>query len=124
MDDFGIPARVVHRADFAGIQTERLFAHHVLAVLGGGERDRFVREIGRGDDHGVDVRVSANRFVVGRDVVAAPVGAALVEQLAAGVANAGQAGAGIDADGGYVVVVADRAGTDDRDADGIRGGVL
>ena len=30
--------RVVHFADFAGVQAQRLFAHHVLAGLGRGQR--------------------------------------------------------------------------------------
>src|SRR4029079_10763948 len=93
-------------------------------MFGGGKRDRFVREIGSGNDDRVDVRIGTEGFVIGRDVIATPVGAALVEELAAGVADAGQAGTGIDADGGNVVIITDRAGTDDGDADGIGGRVF
>ena len=120
VDDFRVAAGVVHRPHFAGVQPQRLLAHHVLAVPGGGERDRFVREIRRGDDDRIDVRIGADRLEVGRDIFAAPVLAALLEQLRAGVADAGQPGPRIEANRRHMVIIADRAGSDDGDANGVR----
>ena len=63
--------------------------------------------------------IGTDRFEVGRDVVAAPVGAPLVEQLAAGVAHAGQPRPRIEPNRRHVVIIADRPRADDANANRI-----
>ena len=78
-----------------------------------------MREVRRGDDHGIDVRIGANLFVIGRDVVDGPVPLALFEQAGTGIAGRHQLGAWIEADPRHMVIITDRTRTEDGDADGL-----
>ena len=51
-------ARVDHRVGLLDGHTQRLLAHHVLAGLGGVERELCVQPIGRCDRHHLDVRIA------------------------------------------------------------------
>ena len=104
---------LVHRPHFAGVQPERLLAHDVLAVLGRGQGDRLMGEVGRGDDDGVDVGIGAEGLGVGRDVVDPPLGLRRSSSRV-GVAGADQLGPRVELDRGHVVIVADRPGADRR----------
>ncbi len=113
MDDARLFGGAVHLLHFAGVQSERLFAHDVLASPSGGDRDLFVREVGGGYQHTVDVVGGTNFAIVSRDAFESPVSAALVEQLGIGVAGGHELGSRIEADARHMMVIADGAGTDD-----------
>ncbi len=117
-----VAGRVIHFAHFAGVESQRLFAHHVLAVAGRGHGDRPVSLVGRGDDHRVDVRIVAHRVRIGRDFVDAPVAFALFQQLGVGIAGGDQFGPSVEPQAGHVVIFTDRAGADDSNANGKLGG--
>ena len=65
VDDARVAGRLVHRADLAGVQPERLLAHDVLARPRRRHGDRRVGEVGRGDDDRVDVAVVQRSIGVG-----------------------------------------------------------
>ena len=115
----GVAGRVIHLAHFAGVQAQRLLAHHVLAVRRGGQRRSAVCV-----KLGVAM-ITASTFGIGADRLAdrcvtlsmPQSAAALVQQLGIGVAGGHQRGPRIEPDGRHVVIIADRAGADDGDAD-------
>jgi hypothetical protein len=76
--DMVVACRFVHMAHFAGIQTQRLLAHDMLAGGCCGKRDWFVRKVRCGDHHCVNRRILAYRFVVGGDFVNLPIGPPLI----------------------------------------------
>jgi len=118
MDNPGVAAGVIHLADFAGVEAERLFAHHVLAMFGGSQRDGEVSEVRRGNDDGVDAGVSAELLVVGGQVRDSPVLAALLQKFRTGIASAYELGPRVKPNTGDVVIVADGSGADDGDVNG------
>ncbi len=82
-----LPGRLVHFAHFAGVEPQRLFAHDVLAGLRGGDGHLAMREIRRGDHHGVDFRIGAKLVEVGRDLFDLPLAAAAFQQRGIGIAS-------------------------------------
>ena len=106
----------IHLVDFVRIQTKRLFAHDMFAVFRRGKAHRAMRKVRRGDNHRVDIVARANRFVVGAAGIDPPFLLASRDKIGIGIANGCQFRARVEFDGGHVVIIADRARTNNGNA--------
>ena len=75
-----------------------------------------MREVGSGDDHGINVRVGTQDLGIGCHPVDPPLAAPLLEQLAARIASRHELRPPIELDARHVVVIAHRAGADNADS--------
>ncbi len=82
-----------------------------------------MREVRRGDDHRIDIRIVRDVLILRRDLRDPPVLDPLLEQLFVGVTDRDQLGPLVDPDAGDVVVIRDGTGSDDGVANGM-GGVV
>ena len=89
----GIARRRVHFAHLSGVQSERLFAHHVLADTRCRNRHALMREVRRGNDQGIDLFIADDRFEVRRYFIDTPFPFADFQKLRIGVASGDQLGA-------------------------------
>ena len=115
--DLGVPGRLVHLADLARAQAQRLLAHDVLAGPRGRHGDRPVGVVRRGDHHGVNLVGAAQGLGIGRRVLDVPFGLALLEQAGIRVADRDQPGAGVEPEARQVMIGRHGPDADERDPD-------
>jgi hypothetical protein len=113
VDDTALTGHLEELLSLPGTQTERFFTENVIARLHRGENNRVVHEVGRGYNHGIDLRMAADLSVVGRVVSHPPVANPPLAELLISIANSCQFGPGIKADTGFMLELAHSSGADD-----------
>jgi len=113
----------VHLGRVSEVEPQRFLAHHVLSPGDAGQRDLFVREIRRGNDHRIDIGVVRDLLVTRRRVLDAPLGLPFRQQFLVGVTDGNQFGPRVDGDPRNMVIIGDSTGTDNGVANHVAIGV-
>jgi hypothetical protein len=88
----------------------------MLSAIDAGQGDRMVGKVGRGDDHGVDVLVARDFFVLRCVLGRSPFVLALVQQLFVRIAYRRQFAARIEFDPWHMMEIRHKSSADDRDS--------